>query len=343
MSSDRARNTSIRDIFALGAASTLSVLQCDFGHWPPRGLTSIAKPDIPIDFKTFFRFSRSKQGAVLDHLPTTIFINKRLLLPHVFNRISADLGDTVSHENIHVLQNKIMHAQGLVPVRENYGDYLNGFAHPDMKSTSANINELQANLHAVTSDHYRRTGNIPLNTADLWALLRTERVIPKSAYVDDLLDNTMEGRWAKKRFPDTSSRPRKDLLMDVAELNVLFFFMKKDKRDEFCEDILPAVYGRLLEIYGDQFGCMRMGYNHNLLLGETFARQARDLKNGTARDSNAIEQTIATMPLSQIGCLEREIPRNGGWKHKRTGNPVALAPETIDLVGRLLRRHTAPL
>ena len=343
MSSDCARNTAIRDIFALGAASTLSVLQADFGHWPPQGLVSITIPDIPVDFKTFFHFSSRQKGAVLDHLPTTIFINQRILLPHIFNRVSADLGDAVSHENIHVLQNIIMHAQGLVPVREHYGDFLNGFASPAMKSYSASINEIQTQLHAVVSDHYRRTGVIPLNTTDLWALLCTERVIPKSAYVDDLLDNTMEGRWAKKRFPATSARPRKDLLMEIAELNVLFFFMKKDKRDEFCEEILPAVYGRLLEIYGDEFGCMRMGYNHNLLLSEIFARQARDIELSTTKDTAVIEETIARMPLSQIGCLEREIPRNAGWKHKRTGTPVALAPETIDLVGRLLRRHTAPL
>lgn len=344
--SDLQRNVILNDLFAAGQANAIDILTADFGHWPPKGLSPIDTPDIAIDFKTFFHVRKAYRALVLDATPTTIQINKRNLLSRVFNPVSADLGHTLSHENVHVLQHVIMHGKGLIPLRENYVDFLRPWIDKNSGSYNANIDEIQANLHAIVSDHYRRTQKMPLNVGELWALLRTERVMVKSAYVDDLLENSMEGRWAKKNFPEADARPRKKLLQDVANLTLLFLSIRPDKIDEFCEDIIPAAYGRLLEIYGDHYGCMRLGDNHNLLLSEIFIRQAQaletDLQNGLTPDTAAIEKTILTLPLSQAGCLERTLPRHGGWSHKRTGKTVPLTPETIDLVTGLLRRQTAP-
>lgn len=335
---DHARKTEINRLFDQKQTNTHEILAADFGDWPPKGLSIRETESIPVTFGKFFTPDPGFAGYTSNDTPQKIDINIWSLLPRIFNKTSASLAEVISHENIHVLQNTLT---GTVSVRmdhdhpNSYRDYLTNILSPLYLQTVGHLREIQPRLHGVITEHYRRTQNLPANTADLLALLRAEKIIGESAFIDDTLENSFEGRWAKKRFPADSGK-KGSRLQDAADLWLFFFLIRKEKRDEFYEKVLPGIYGRLLELYGDEFGCMRVGYNYNTLINETLLRQAK------GNDLKAAQKTIAAMPLSQAGALMHDLMRAPAWKDKTTGNIHNLTPEMAETLINLLYKHTAP-
>jgi hypothetical protein len=336
--SDIARKATFNRLFTDRQASAHDILAADFGHWPPKGLSIAHVPEISVTFNKMFSIHPGFMGYTSNDTPQKIEVNIWSLLPRLFNRASAALTETISHENIHVIQNTLsgtIAPHGEQDHPNSYRAYLTNIIPPIYLQSVAHLREIQPRLHGVIAEHYRRRQMLPGNTADLFALLRAEKIIGESAYVDDLLENSFEGRWAKKNFPADSGRLG-SRLQDAADLWLFFVLMRKEKHDEFYEKILPGIYGRLLELYGDEFGCMRMGYNYNTLTNETLLRQAQ------ADDLTGMEKTVASMPLSQAGSLMNDLMRSVSWKDKTTGNIHRIAPEKAEILTNLLYKHTAP-
>ena len=336
-----------RDLNALyhqGHGNSLDILRADFnGDWPPSGLTITRPPEKPLRFERYFSLSATAAHVDNTERAVIIHMNRQHMLEEFFTKASRNIADLVSHENIHILQKILIH-QGLCDPfgrggsRSPIHKMLKPFATP-AACDLASADEIQARLHEVTAHHYRKYAKIPLNPAQLRAMLYQEGVALEEKSVLSL-EKSEEGLEAMTFFP-AASYPQKWIKPDVIrDLNSIIFTIRDDRKHEFCMTTLPLLYGGLLELYGDREGARRMGYTHNITLTDLFFRQAwnlqHDEREGRKPNPAKIEATIFAMPEDQAANLLKHIFFHEAYTHPVTGRTMELKPHGTGVITALL-------
>lgn len=126
----------------------------------------------------------------------------------------------------------------------------------------ADGNHLQSALHTMLSNGYREWGQMPVDTTQFWAALESLGAkLPE--FAESELSMTTRGTAARKAFFKVLN-PSKLTTVYIQELNQLKFTLKSnDAKADLWDELLPRLYGNLLELYGDRLGRERMGYGKN--------------------------------------------------------------------------------
>lgn len=338
------------DAAAAGRArvSSRDILKADFGgDWPPRGLTLAAEPDLPVEFRAdkYFSFFVS---AHVDNSENRnrIHINRFWSLTRAFNK--AAFADTLAHENIHILQKDMMRNGITDPFGRNrrYGtEAMIGKSHSSFIRYLAAEDEIQARLHEITAHHYRARRRLPLSRGEVLAMLHCEGVAIDPVCIKGL-SRDQAGRAARAAF-SAPSYPKTWLAPEVVrDLNGVIRAVPKEKRISFCNDTIPALYGGLLELYGDREGSRRMGAAHNIIMTDSFFRQAWRLQHAletkSAPSTAGIEAAIKAMPADQAADLLGHITRQEPFKHPLTGRGLKLGSQAAALIAPLFLKRGGP-
>ncbi|MBI2234133.1 MAG: hypothetical protein HYU57_03900 [Micavibrio aeruginosavorus] len=342
MTSD-SRVTTLHALYDAAAAdrartNSRDILKADFGgDWPPRGLAIAAGPDIPVEFRAdkYFSFFVNAHVDNSEHR-NRIHINRFWSLTRAFNK--ASFADTLAHENIHILQKDMMRSGITDPFGRNrrYGtEAMIGKSHSAFIRYLAAEDEIQARLHEVTAHHYR----------DVLAMLHCEGVAIDPVCIRGL-SRDQAGRAALAAF-SVPSYPKTWLAPEVIrDLNSVIRAVPKEKRISFCNNVIPALYGGLLELYGDREGSRRMGAAHNIVMTDRFFRQAWRLQHALEKKSipstAGIEAVINAMPESQAADLLGHITRQESFKHPLSGRELKLNPQAAALVAPLFLKRGGP-
>lgn len=332
------------DLYRDRRATSLDILRADFGgDWPPRGLEIVTPPENPVAFETFIGLDR----AYVDYseLRPVMYINRVYNLVSLFNRASTGLAETVSHENIHILQ-KISAQQGAKSPYTRSSQLrtarVSKKSASGFKSYLLNPEETQVRLHLAAAQYYRHHGILPLSPHELWAMLYTEGVRTESKAIEDMMA-TNEGLAALRKFAVPTQLSRIRCAPHIDELNSVFRAIKPEHKDAFCRERIPVLYGQLLELYGDREGCRRVGLEHNVGLSEKFFRQARryqnDREEGRATTTEKIEKIIAAMPQAQAADLLARALTLQDFHHPITRWVLSLEPETWATTAPFLQRR----
>lgn len=126
----------------------------------------------------------------------------------------------------------------------------------------ANEYEIQARMHEVLAIGYAAWQKMPENKTELWAALHNAGIrTPKNILKE--LKSSEEGRQALKRFK-CSRTLQENTRKTAKELNFVDKYAGfADVRETLWRKAYPALYGNLLEHYGDRPGRARMGLGHN--------------------------------------------------------------------------------
>lgn len=333
----------INDMYHTGTGQSTDILKADFaGNWPLTDLAINNSPAITITFNSHSTpFTDAAAHVDNSEREFTINLNRLASLSTIFCRYSKTRADSISHENIHILQ-KYMIQQG---ISDLFGRFLRHGVKGMLKDNPSKDgkyycaeDEIQTRLHMLVSSYYRDHRKIPLNQHELWSLLHHEGVKLHSRCVESLYQSPQGlkalGKFFRERRP-WIGRPA------VRDINRALLSIHPSQRDKFCRITLPALYGSLLELYGDQEGSRRMGYAHNITLMDLFFRQAWRLdyqlnnKLGHLTDKT-IDKTralITVMPKNQQQDIARII-RQGYYTHPLSGKTLSLPPASAALIAQ---------
>ncbi|QQG37182.1 MAG: hypothetical protein HYS17_05315 [Micavibrio aeruginosavorus] len=331
----------INDMYYKGTARSTDILRADFdGCWPPADLNIGTPPDAEVIFETHNQpFSDSAAHVSNQERDFVIHLNRMASLSTIFRRHSRVRADSISHENIHVLQKQMIH-QGLTDV---FGRFLRHGVKGMVKRKAPKTaqyycaeDEIQVRLHLLVSSYFRDHRKIPLNQHELWSLLHHEGVRLHERCVESLYQSPQGLKALGKFFRE--KRPW-FVRAGVSDLNQALANIDPQQREKFCRIAFPALYGSLLELYGDREGSRRMGYGHNIILTDLFFRQAwrigHHLDNNrehlTAEPLAKIKDIIAAMPEEQKQDMT-QIVIAGRYIHPLSGHPLTLPPATVALL-----------
>lgn len=335
-SRSRERARAINAMYKHGRANSQTILTADFGgDWPPRGLDISTAPDTNVFFWHFID-NPAECGYVLNtERENRIYINRLYDLVLAFNAAAACTADTISHENIHILQ-KSMIWRG---ISDCFGQYARHGIRQMLRSGlgplsayDAAEDEIQARMHEIVAHHYRERGTIPLNRDEILALLEAEGVDIHPDCTRFLLADP-DGCEAMIKFHPPSYRKGIFKPDPVRHINRAIAAIAPDHRYRFSADILPGIYGNLLELYGDREGSRRIGHARNVILDDLFFLQA----NATRMDTTKMAHIIAAMPPAQAADLCLDLPRMAAGEGRRKISRVAAAQSIrmiVDIHGR---------
>ena len=165
-------------------------------------------------------------------------------------------GDTIGHEHIHTLQRA--HTVNAFPIFESV------FKNRLMHEAPLNVEdfsreayflkdyEVQARLHTLLAAGVRRGNALPSTRDELHrflldAGLKSSKTIPSSD-----LKPAFNLRRSVRKIGDIS----------LSELNDAITALPHERQREFFwDEMLPYLYGHLLQLYGDKQGLEKMGYS----------------------------------------------------------------------------------
>lgn len=324
----KARALAINSFYKKGYGDSLDILREDFsGEWPPRGLEITQPPTIPIIFQGYVALDAT--SAYVDNTESgfILHMNKTHMLERAFTNASQNIANTISHENIHILQKKLIRSGLSDPFgrgkNNNHVKKMLGDRATHHTQYLADVDEIQARLHEIVTNHYRQFREIPLNQRQFRALINGQ----------DIKKGLRVASYQKKWSGDNP----------VSDLNCIFLSLRDDKKYEFYTKTLPLLYGGLLELYGDCEGSRRMGFDHNITLTDLFFIQARRIQNDRGEnrpgDTTKLNATIAAMPKNQAADLLKRIFLNDAYIHPLSMNEMRLNSHNRDIViGPLLQR-----
>ena len=333
----------INDIYHKGQGDSLEILRADFGGvWPPHGLVITQPPAHKITLQRYTKIFSDESASVSNQeRDLFIHINRMGHLSSLFNRDSQARADTIAHENIHILQ-KTMIQQGL---SNSFGQFyrhgVKEMIHKNAGSYARYLcaeDELQVRLHLLVSRYYRDHAKIPLNQHELWSMLHHEGVKITDGCVQDLYKSDQGLRALGKFFRDPKTLP---LFKSepVREINTALYSISDRHKEKFCLITLPALYGSLLEIYGDREGSRRMGYSHNISLTDMFLHQDSRIQyrmeSKLMPDTSRIKTIIDAMPDEQKQDIGR-ILQQGIFTHPLTGRTRNIGQDSAILIAPLL-------
>lgn len=335
MSSEDDRARALNAAFHDGETPGLHILKTDMGAWPPAGLCIVQPPAGKVRFERYFKpFSDTSAYVDFASVAGIIFINTAHYLTAQFNNASRSLADTVAHESFHVFQKNRMR-NGISNAMGRNRDYeLNQYLRKNANGMARYLchkDETQVRLHQIIAQHHRRFHKLPLNTHELYALLQIERVTMDAPWVNEML-STPQGIAAKNKFDAPSAPLKWSRPAHVQDMEQIFASIAQEKRNDYYQNILPALYGQILEIYGDQEGSRRVGHTHNITMTEFFFRQAWNLqhrwKEGQKADMGMIDQTIHLMPPSQAADLMDHLHADRPYTHPFLKRDLSLDHDT---------------
>lgn len=126
----------------------------------------------------------------------------------------------------------------------------------------ANEHEIQARMHEALAVGYASWQKMPTDKTELWAALHNIGITtPKNILTE--LKNSDEGQAALKKFK-CSRHLKKNMAKVAHDLNLVNDYASfSDVRETLWRKAYPAMYGNLLEHYGDSQGRARMGLGPN--------------------------------------------------------------------------------
>jgi len=216
--------------------------------------------------------------------------------------------DTVGHEHVHVLQVHDEHKTGFVPTSAGTGlceqlvkdkraenpllsmIYLgDDVASIGMLPYLRKDAEIQARLHTVLAQGYREKWHkLPTTRHEVWGALISMGLNAPAAIRRELDASTEAGLgdFYQKGLRGAFGRAvQKTVNVHVAQLNAAHAsLMASDVKEKYWREVLPYLYGHLVELYGDPSGRRRMGITED---------PARDFAKGSARVTEAPAQSAA--------------------------------------------------
>ncbi|MDP2205614.1 MAG: hypothetical protein Q8K65_04850 [Alphaproteobacteria bacterium] len=217
--------------------------------------------------------------------------------------------DTVGHEHIHVLQVHDEHKTGFMSASQNglgmceqlvenkraENSLLSKiYAADNLVSVSMltylrKDAEIQARLHTVLAQGYREKWHrLPETRHEAWGALISMGLNAPAAIRRELDESTEAGlgQFYQKGLRGAFGRAvQKTVNVHVAQLNAAHAsLLTTDVKEKYWRDVLPYLYGHLVELYGDPSGRRRMGITED---------PARDFAKVSARVTAAPEQSAA--------------------------------------------------
>jgi hypothetical protein len=216
--------------------------------------------------------------------------------------------DTVGHEHVHVLQVYDEHKTGFLAASPGAGlceqlvqDKRKENALLSMVYSGDNIAsigmlgylrkdaEIQARLHTVLAKGYREKWHqLPITQHEVWGALISAGLNAPAAIRRELDASTEPGlgRFYQKGLRGAFGRAvQKTVNVHVAQLNAAHTsLMASDVKEKYWREVIPYLYGHLVELYGDPSGRRRMGITED---------PARDFAKVSARVTAAPAQSPA--------------------------------------------------
>lgn len=216
--------------------------------------------------------------------------------------------DTVGHEHVHVLQVHDEHKTGFLATSSGAGlcEQLvkdkraenpllsmvysgDNIASIGMLGYLRKDAEIQARLHTVLAKGYREKWHqLPTTQHEVWGALISAGLNAPAAIRQELDASTEPGlkQFYQKGLRGAFGRAvQKTVNVHVAQLNAAHTsLMASDVKERYWREVIPYLYGHLVELYGDPSGRRRMGITED---------PARDFARVSARVTAAPEQSPA--------------------------------------------------
>lgn len=305
------------EFYSAGQANALDILKADFGHWPPNGPDIVHTPNFPVYFRSAWRtpkaygyaspggyknialtllLMRANLVAGSTYLAFSIFLNALRLRGYVnphdksgtihFNDLYRMLEGSqggrrmishiLTHEFKHVMQVRDKH-ESLSSAFDNTRLSLHTLLKPDTRQHTRYLAlecELQARLHTVIVGAYHQFERLPVTRGELYACLASQGIhVPQHLFSETDQAGFTRDEAFYMRYADKVA---------VRNINEVIDHIVPDQRDKFWQDVIPFIYGDMLELWGDRLGLKRMGHTHNVQLREIFYRTAHDIHMMTA-------------------------------------------------------------
>lgn len=118
--------------------------------------------------------------------------------------------------------------------------------------------EIQARIHQIMAHGYQSWKQLPTSTEQFLVAMQSSGLrVPKE--VMDTLDSSPTLAEARRLFPPVASHPAS------GDINLVQYALTPEGQKIFWNESMPALYGHLLENYGDGPGRARMGLGENIL------------------------------------------------------------------------------
>jgi hypothetical protein len=249
-----------KQLLKRGHASIKEILTLSFGEWPPCGLD--IDPAVTHDRQIILEKYIAPLG---DHGYTSAAGDKISI-----NTIYPVIVPTLGHEGIHCLQidsagkhrqrQKGIASKLIVDKLKTYDRrfHKNSLRHtfPDDNSYFKKGDEIQAYFHVALMAGYRQWGKMPQDQAGLWQALVSLGLKPPAdikAYLEALPPDAPSRAFVKPVDGGRSGRNFMTIDSSLSDAGRKFFW----------RETLPALYGDLIEMYGDRHGRERFGLDAN--------------------------------------------------------------------------------
>lgn len=242
--------------------------------------------------------------------PDVIRVNDIWAAARLLDDANETVANTIAHEHAHVLQaydGRI----SLSSVFNNNRTMIRTLVPDDastwVKYVSAEA-EVQARLHTIITNGYVQHGRMPLSKYELWACLISQGMTPPPRVLE-IAEDDMACKAIFHAYPKVDAYV-KDHADNKATYALNHLHKKIDNPDyafKLWDKVFPALYGDLLELYGDRLGHARMGHTHNIQLREIFMKAVRDhMKGGVDPEHTGahMKRTAAMMhPRDAMGLM----------------------------------------
>lgn len=237
--------------------------------------------------------------------------------------------DTVGHEHVHVLQVHDENKTGFIATSQEKGrcakladdarakNPLLGFVYLVDNVASFGMThyfrkdeEIQARLHTVLAKGYREGWHkLPATKHELWGALISaglsapaaiRREVEQSAEsgVADFYKKSVSGAFARATQKVTN--------VHVAQLNAAqASLISSEAKERHWREVLPYLYGHLVELYGDLSGRQRMGFVPEKAAQDDFAKVSARVTEAPAQAA-APEQD--TQPARRPAAAQQRAP-----------------------------------
>lgn len=309
--SPRARR--MNQLLARGHAANQEILEADFGAWPPVGLDIVSFPNEKIEFKSIMSAKNLSLLGKIQYLlfyggyaigeENRIFFGPVALLLSKFS-LSSSTNSNVGHEHTHVMQHRSVGYLKIdkpaadffdledshAPPRRLFGRVKQGLGRAAGRVTGFGRQgkdgsiagylrvgiEIQARVHELLSSGYPQWGRLPASPHELWAAMASQGMLPPPE-IQCEMKTSPEGQAARAIFGEYA---RAGLWEETAaNLNTAARSVGTPRGwENFWRQLMPEIYGSLIELYGDRLGRERMGLGPNLNLG---AALFNDMKTGS--------------------------------------------------------------
>lgn len=230
--------------------------------------------------------------------------------------------DTIGHEHIHVLQVHDENKTGINMIEMTQcNDLIDTYPRPFLKPLYfldkilslgvvgylRNDAEIQARMHTVLAKGYReKWQQLPVTRHQLWGALISLGLNAPAAIRGELDCSADPGlsRFYQKGVKGAFNRAAmKCTSSDVADLNTAHASLfSKQLKEKYWLEILPFLYGHLVELYGDPQGRRRMGIvpEERPTLEDVFNRVV-----GRVVNADEVEKRAAQIETSELTRREK--------------------------------------